>query len=59
MTGVENFFIYWQGGIIWDRGGTFSKIINPRSHRGTWTGCINSVPVKILKLPKETINEHL
>ena len=44
MTGVEKLFIYWRGGIIWDRRGNFSKLIDRGSHqsafhRGTWTGC--------------------
>ena len=48
MTKLEKLFIYWWGGIIWDRGGNFSKFIDPGSHwgafhRGTWTGCVNSM----------------
>ena len=43
MTGVEKLFIFWRGGIIWDRGGAFSKFMDRGSHqgafhRGTWTG---------------------
>ena len=36
MTGVELFyaFIGWRG-IIWDRGGNFSKYIDRGSHQGT------------------------
>ena len=54
-TMLKNKFLYewWntysfidQGGIIWDRGGNFSKLIDRESHRGTshqgaWTGCVN------------------
>ena len=47
MTGAEKLFIYWRGGIIWDRGGNFSTFIERGSyrdafHRSTWTGCLRT-----------------
>ena len=46
MTGVATASYIDRGGIIWNRGGSYSKIINLGdhqgvSHRGTWTGCLN------------------
>ena len=40
MTGIEKIIHLLAGGIIWDRGGNFSKFIDRENHRGTWTGCI-------------------
>ena len=41
MTGVENFPFIGQGGIIWDRGDSFSKIINRGGQRGASSqGCL-------------------
>ena len=41
MTGIENLLFIDRGGIIWDRGGNFSKFIDRgTSHWGTWTGFI-------------------
>ena len=38
MTGIENLLFIDRGGIIWDRGGNFSKFIDRgTSHWGTWT----------------------
>lgn len=48
MPGVENLlFIDW-GGMIWDQGGNFSKLIDPGSHWGaslwgTWKECIKQI----------------
>ena len=45
MTEAEKLYIYGWGGIIWDRGGNFSKFVNQGSHQGalhwgTWVGCL-------------------
>ena len=64
MTGVETLFID-RGGIIWDRGGNFSKFINRESHWGascwsTWTGCFyGSVFSEFLHIARCTLKlEH-
>ena len=46
LTAVENVLLIVRGGLIWGRGGNFSKIINRESQwgtsqRGTCSGCIN------------------
>ena len=46
MTGLATASYIDRGGIIWNRGDSYSKIINLGdhqgvSHRGTWTGCLN------------------
>ena len=45
MTGVETFLFIDRRGIILNRGGNFTKIMNQGGHRGpsdrdTWTGCL-------------------
>ena len=52
MTGIAPFSDIGRGGIIWNRGGTFKKIINPGgsrglSHRGSWTGYSHGVSTLI------------
>ena len=54
-TGVAPFSYIGRGSIIWNWGGTFSKIINRGGHRGashrsTWTGCFGKEKFQFLYL---------
>lgn len=35
---VRSFFHFGRGDMFWDRGDIFSKVIDWRNNRGTWTG---------------------
>ena len=47
MTGIENFLIYWPGRHNLSKGGTFRKIMNLGSHRGTAHWATNYWPGKL------------